>query len=253
MRRSESRCPAGASTTDRRRYRLRASGRRGPGPSSPPAIRRSSTWAPKKASTSPRTAARPGRRQTAGLVTSVVWRVVPDPSSPSILYAATSAGIFKTADGGATWSMILPGGRGSVVMAPSSPSTLYAWTSAGLFRTDDGGADWTRLPAGGTRHPARWCSGRRRQSRHRVRDRGGGGGTRSDGSSSDPPTAGTPGARCRGASSNSGGESSRPIRWIPLPCSPPGGAAVLKSTDAGATWTVVSPEEWANGVCKTLR
>ena len=34
-------------------------------------------------------------------------------------------------------------------MAPSSPSTLYAWTSAGLFRSDDGGAKWTRRASAG--------------------------------------------------------------------------------------------------------
>ncbi len=78
----------------------------------------------------------------------MAWRVVPDPSSPSILYAATPEGIFKSGDGGITWSMILPG-QGSVVLAPSSPSTLYAWTSAGLFRTDDGGAEWTQLAGAG--------------------------------------------------------------------------------------------------------
>ena len=48
----------------------------------------------------------------------------------------------------ATWDMIL-GGQGSLALAPSSPSTLYAWTSAGLFRSDDGGGNWTELAGTG--------------------------------------------------------------------------------------------------------
>jgi photosystem II stability/assembly factor-like uncharacterized protein len=74
---------------------------------------------------------------------SVVWRAVLDPDSPSILYATTPVGIFKSEDRGTAWNLTLAG-QGSVVAAPSAPSTLYAWTPAGLFRSDDGGATWSR-------------------------------------------------------------------------------------------------------------
>ncbi len=77
-----------------------------------------------------------------------VWRLVADPSSPSILYATTPTGIFKTADGGVTWKQTLPG-AGSIVVAPSSPSTLYAWTTAGLRRSSNGGDSWTSLAGTG--------------------------------------------------------------------------------------------------------
>ena len=89
------------------------------------------------------------RKASTGLTDSVVWGVVADPSAPSTLYAATPGGIIESSDGGATWSMSLVGpvGRSSVVIAPSSPSTLYAWNAAGLFRTDDDGANWG--PRGG--------------------------------------------------------------------------------------------------------
>jgi photosystem II stability/assembly factor-like uncharacterized protein len=89
------------------------------------------------------------KKASTGLVVSPVLGVVPDPSSPSILYAATPEGIVKSGDAGASWDLILAG-QGSLVLAPSAPSTLYAWTSAGLlFRTDDGGVNWTRLTGAG--------------------------------------------------------------------------------------------------------
>ena len=105
---------------------------------STPAIPRSGMRAPKKVCTSPLDGGATWKKAS-----SVVWRVVLDPSSSSTLYAAASGGIFKSEDRGTTWSLILAG-QGSVVIAPSSPSTLYAWTSAGLFRTDNGGATWSR-------------------------------------------------------------------------------------------------------------
>ena len=186
-----------------------------------------------------------------------VWDVIPDPSSPSTLYAAASAGIFKTTDGGVTWNMILPGDGGSVVMAPSSPSTLYASTSAGVFRTDNGGADWTRLPAEWHRHPAlvlvasdkpdavlaivevgaRWQGELFRSSD--------GGNTWSQVLQRLEPwgllegwsgvvAAGplNPSTLFAGAGTWSGPEG----EWV---------GHVLRSTDAGATWAIVSPEEWA--------
>jgi photosystem II stability/assembly factor-like uncharacterized protein len=101
-------------------------------------------------------------RSSTGMTSSPVYGFVPDPVSPSVLYASTDSGIQKSANGGATWSLILAGGqymgdfvdlgngRGSqstgmpsVVVAPSSPSTLYAWNGEGISRSEDGGAIWS--------------------------------------------------------------------------------------------------------------
>ena len=100
-------------------------------------------------------------------------------------------------------------------------------------------------------------SGRFRQARCRAGDRGGG--TDGRGNSSDPPTAGTHGARSskgsnRGASSNGGvGRRGRstgsldPVRHRQDLVGHGGrvGGARAQSTDEGATWTIVYPEEWA--------
>jgi photosystem II stability/assembly factor-like uncharacterized protein len=71
-----------------------------------------------------------------------------DPLDRSVVYAATeSSGVFKSADGGATWAAVnegLPdGGIVALAIDPTRPSTLYASLDyPGLFVSGDGGALW---------------------------------------------------------------------------------------------------------------
>jgi photosystem II stability/assembly factor-like uncharacterized protein len=68
------------------------------------------------------------------------------------------SGLFKSTDGGATWSEVTakglpakPWGRVAVQVAPSKPQVVYANIEAekgrGLYRSDDAGANWTKLDA----------------------------------------------------------------------------------------------------------
>lgn len=76
-------------------------------------------------------------------------------------------GLFKTTDGGATWTNVLSAGDYTgvtdVVIDPRDPQTLYAATwqhhrtvaavidggpESGIFKTTDGGATWTELERG---------------------------------------------------------------------------------------------------------
>ncbi|MGH7620809.1 MAG: WD40/YVTN/BNR-like repeat-containing protein, partial [Gemmatimonadaceae bacterium] len=96
-----------------------------------------------------------------------------DPANSNVIYAAMwqmsrnhwsfssggpGSGMFKTTDGGSTWTNIthrtgLPTGifgRVGIALAPSSPNTVYALVQAdykgqagGLFRSDDAGQNWT--------------------------------------------------------------------------------------------------------------
>jgi len=109
-----------------------------------------------------------------------IGRIVPHPTNPDIVYVAAlghlwgpneARGLYKTTDGGATWTKILyvdeNTGVVDVAMDPSSPGTLYAASyqrrrraygfhgggpGSRLYKSTDAGATWTRLvndlPAG---------------------------------------------------------------------------------------------------------
>ncbi|HEY8296910.1 MAG TPA: hypothetical protein VIG32_02680 [Candidatus Baltobacteraceae bacterium] len=99
------------------------------------------------------------------------------PTDPNIVYASSMGhvfkpnaerGVFKTTDGGKTWSKVLfvndKTGAIDVVMDPHNPRVLYAsmWQAqrvpwkltsggpgSGLYKTVDGGAHWTNI----SKHP----------------------------------------------------------------------------------------------------
>ena len=111
-----------------------------------------------------------------------IVKVLIDPTSTNTVYACVPGklwsdsddrGVYKTTDGGKSWSKILAGSNAStgcslMTMDPSSPRTLYAgmwdfrrkgWTfrsggegpdapsASGLFKSTDGGATWSALDA----------------------------------------------------------------------------------------------------------
>ncbi len=95
-----------------------------------------------------------------------------NPQDPNLMYAAgVSGGVWKTTDGGASWTPVadLIGNItvSSMVMEPGNANVVYVGTGegvygfeqdttggdfrgAGIFKTTDGGANWTRLE--GTRN-----------------------------------------------------------------------------------------------------
>ncbi len=105
--------------------------------------------------------------------TQQISRVRVHPTNPDIAYVAAQGrafgpnperGIYKTTDGGKTWTKILfrndSTGASDLAMDPSNPEVLYAafWQAqrfpwklvsggagGGIFKTTDGGAHWTEL------------------------------------------------------------------------------------------------------------
>src|SRR5262249_53975433 len=89
--------------------------------------------------------------------------IAADPTNPNRYYiTSASGGVWRTLDGGATWSHLTnntPGltvdqstpVMGSIAMAPSDPNTLYVGTGEygtfqygrGILKTTDGGTTWT--------------------------------------------------------------------------------------------------------------
>ncbi|MCX6573447.1 MAG: hypothetical protein NTX99_05590, partial [Candidatus Aminicenantes bacterium] len=111
--------------------------------------------------------------------TQTIARVLTHPADPNTVYVAASGhpwgytgdrGLFKTTDGGATWTKLAGGlpndgktGAIDLVMHPTDPETLYVafwqrlrqpWRfdsggpNSGIFKTTDGGATWTKLTQG---------------------------------------------------------------------------------------------------------
>src|SRR4029453_18105340 len=78
-----------------------------------------------------------------------------DPSSPATVYAATESGVFKSIDGGSSWTAVNTGLTNlsvrRVAIDPQTPSTLYAGADTNVFKSVNGGASWS---AAGTGLPA---------------------------------------------------------------------------------------------------
>ena len=83
------------------------------------------------------------------------------PSNPQILYAGTNgsgafestkSGVFKSNDGGVSWTFSSSGLTSSNVHSlaidPENPQILYTATAGGVFKTIDGGMNWTASSSG---------------------------------------------------------------------------------------------------------
>ncbi len=103
-------------------------------------------------------------------------RLAVDPRNPDVCYVAAlghlwgpnqDRGVYKTTDGGRTWTPILQvdenTGACDVILDSQNPDTVYAalymrrrtaWsfrsggTNGGIYRSTDGGANWTKLTQG---------------------------------------------------------------------------------------------------------
>lgn len=93
--------------------------------------------------------------------TCFIFDVAVAPSEPATLYAAgandpapntegscvrrAKAALYRSADGGASWTRIdagLPGVPVTVAVAPSDPRKVYVPLGTGVWRSQDGGATW---------------------------------------------------------------------------------------------------------------
>jgi photosystem II stability/assembly factor-like uncharacterized protein len=73
-----------------------------------------------------------------------VRRLAMHPKNPQILLAATSAGLFRTADGGVTWTSIWNTSTFDVEFNPSDGSVVYA-TTAQLLKSTNAGVSFAAL------------------------------------------------------------------------------------------------------------
>ncbi|HYF02360.1 MAG TPA: hypothetical protein VEC36_03210, partial [Patescibacteria group bacterium] len=89
-------------------------------------------------------------RQIGGMV-----RILINPATPSTLLAASTNGIYRSTNGGISWSKALTadhlskGAFRDMEFKPGDPSIVYASTDGGtVFRSTNGGASFTRITEG---------------------------------------------------------------------------------------------------------
>lgn len=85
-----------------------------------------------------------------GLGNMEVWAVTIDPSNPRVVYAGTSGGVYKSTNGGESWTGIGVGVKTkALTINLSNPQRLFAGTwGSGVRWSGDGGLTWTPINEG---------------------------------------------------------------------------------------------------------
>lgn len=67
------------------------------------------------------------------------------PTNPAILFITTNAGVFRTVNGGATWTEVLNEFSFDIEFKPGNSSVVYVSTLQEIFRSTDGGVNWSSI------------------------------------------------------------------------------------------------------------
>jgi len=93
------------------------------------------------------------RWSAVGVPSDAIWSVVPEPGSPSTLWAVAPESLYRSTNAGATWQMRMNGlpdtqyiGLRDIIFDPSQAGTALLLSASKLWRTTDGGNSWTLLP-----------------------------------------------------------------------------------------------------------
>jgi photosystem II stability/assembly factor-like uncharacterized protein len=98
------------------------------------------------------------RAANTGIENRIPHALAIDPTTPTTLFAGVKFGptgpahVFRSTDGGASWSLVLGGFdfANALAIDPQTPATAYAGTSSGIFKTTDGGTTWAQMTVGVT-------------------------------------------------------------------------------------------------------
>lgn len=75
-------------------------------------------------------------------------RLVINPVNPQILLAATNVGLYRTTNGGTSWTTVLTGNWFDIEFKPGDPNTVYAGSNTSFRVSTDGGATFTAISSG---------------------------------------------------------------------------------------------------------
>lgn len=78
-----------------------------------------------------------------------------DPNDSRRLYAATRSGVYRSTDGGSSWSLVLDGLSSDLVIDPQNSDVIYTGPRDssyryGVHKSTDGGDSWTHYDEGMT-------------------------------------------------------------------------------------------------------
>lgn len=71
-----------------------------------------------------------------------------DPSNSQTIWVATKSGLFKSIDGGASWTMKRLGDIKDFKLKPGDPNTIYAVSSSAFYKSTNGGSNFTTIAGG---------------------------------------------------------------------------------------------------------
>ncbi len=77
-----------------------------------------------------------------------IGRLLINPLNPTTLYAFTSAGIYRTRNGGTSWTLIQSGDFKDGEYKPGDTTIMYGVTSSGFYRSTNGGNTFTAVSYG---------------------------------------------------------------------------------------------------------
>lgn len=83
-----------------------------------------------------------------GMGNSTVGDLLIDTVNTQILYAAATSGLYKTIDGGASWTLKANGAFKDLAFKPGNNEVLYATQSGAFYRSTDAGENWTLITSG---------------------------------------------------------------------------------------------------------
>jgi photosystem II stability/assembly factor-like uncharacterized protein len=86
--------------------------------------------------------------QNSGLTVTSVNTLAVAPNTPNTLYAASFEGVFRSTDGGTSWTKATGNGlsgtfANTMAVDPSNASVVFLGTFGNLFKTTDGGNNWS--------------------------------------------------------------------------------------------------------------
>jgi photosystem II stability/assembly factor-like uncharacterized protein len=83
-----------------------------------------------------------------GMGNRTVYEIIMDPTDPNIMIAATNSRIYRTTNGGTSWSQVFSGHScKDIAIHPTNNNILYA-SGTNFYRSTNNGASWSQVTSG---------------------------------------------------------------------------------------------------------